>query len=290
MYFDVSLVAFAIDKFFGEFKFIKHPVIFMGDFISFFEKRFYKDSIFRGGILTVSLLSIIFLLTFWINYLPWWLSGIIASTTIAGNMLHESIKKIIEAKDKRSELAMIVSRDTKDLSDSDVYKASIESYAENLSDGVVAPLFYLLIFGGCGAFVYKGINTLDSMVGYRNEKYENFGKVSARLDDIANYIPSRITSFLISLLFWSKKAYNNSCFYGKFHESPNGGYPISAMAEAIGVKLGGDTSYFGKIKKKAFFGSGRDEVLKEDVIHSLKLQKRFDLFVIASLSLVLLVT
>ena len=109
---------------------------------------------------------------------------------------------------------MLVSRDTTTLSNSDVNKAAIETYAENLSDGVIAPLFYLLCFGLVGAFVYKAINTLDSMVGYRNTRYEKFGKFSARVDDVANYIPSRITALIIALLFF-KKAFWQFHKYGK---------------------------------------------------------------------------
>jgi len=173
------------------------------------------------------------------------------------------------------------------LSDSDINKASIETYAENLSDGVIAPLFYLILFGLWGAFVYKAINTLDSMVGYRNERYEKFGKFAAKLDDVVNYIPARVTAVLIVLLkgrhlglplrkTWSQ---------GSKHESLNAGYPISAMALSLGVKLGGDTSYFGKIKLKPFFGEGREIITQKDIQNALALQPRLDIFVIILLGL-----
>jgi len=160
---------------------------------------------------------------------------------------------------------MLVSRDTKELSDSDVYKAAIETYGENLSDGVIAPLLFLLFFGLPGIVFYKTVNTLDSMVGYRNKKYENYGKASAILDDILNFIPSRLTAILIMYLAKQKDIF---AFYkdGKKHDSPNAGHPITAMALALDLKLGGDTSYFGKIKKKATFGVGK-EVIEEYDIH-----------------------
>ena len=198
---------------------------------------------------------------------------------IASNMLYASVKSVITSSNPKKEIAMLVSRDTKNLSESDINKASIETYAENLNDGVFAPLFYLVLFGISGLFVYKAINTLDSMVGYRNKRYEKFGKFSAWVDDVANYIPSRILALLIAFLFFSFKSLK-SLKYAKLHDSPNAGYPISAMAGAIGVSLGGDTSYFGKIKKKPYFGEGKKSILKSDVLNSLSFQAKFDLFMI----------
>ena len=282
MYFEITLLAYIIDRIFGEFSFIRHPVIIMGDYIKWFEKKFYSDSIFRGALLTMTLLFMSYLilhltlklLSAWVEpQLQIGILGIIASTTFASKMLYDSVKDIIK---NPSYIAYLVSRDSKGLSPSDINKAAIETYAENLNDGVIAPLFYLLIFGVEGAFVYKAINTLDSMVGYRNERYEKFGKFSAILDDVVNYLPARITAILIALLMGSKKALFHFYDYGKKHDSPNAGHPISAMALAIDVRLGGDTSYFGKIKKKAFFGEGRKEISTTDIKKSLSLRWRLD--------------
>ncbi len=129
-------------------------------------------------------------------YIKTTLYSIIGSTTISTKMLHDSVKDIIQ---NPQNIKYLVSRDTKDMSLSDRYKSAIESYAENLSDGVIAPMLYLALFGIDGAFIYKGVNTLDSMVGYRTLKYEKFGKASAILDDILNYIPARVTALLIAL-------------------------------------------------------------------------------------------
>jgi len=185
-------------------------------------------------------------------------------------MLYESVKNILTCDDKKEAISMLVSRDTQNMSDSDVFKAAIETYAENLSDGVVAPLFYLLLFGLPGIVIYKAVNTMDSMVGYRNEKYENYGKVAAILDDVLNYIPSRLTAVLIMIM---GKKINLFEFYkdGKKHDSPNAGHPITAMALVLGIKLGGDTSYFGKIKKKAHFGEGKDIISADDVKKAINL-------------------
>lgn len=290
MHFEISLLAYIIDKIFGEFRFIKfykHPVIFMGDFISWFEKRFYKDSIARGVILNLSLLSLIFVVVFFIDFFVdnVFVLALIASSGLASKSLFDSVKEILNTPQN---IKYLVSRDTNNLNQSDINKASIETYAENLSDGVIAPLFYLLLFGLYGLFIYKGINTLDSMVGYKNDKYEKFGKFSAKLDDIANYIPSRITAVLIALLFWSKKALLGFYSFGKLHESPNAGHPISAMALSLDISLGGDTSYFGKIKHKPYFGNGKKEITKEDLSKALSLQIRLDLFIIVFLILGLL--
>lgn len=292
MFYSLALIAYIIDRFFGEFtsiKSFKHPIIFMGDYILWFEKRYYKDSIFQGFILTVSLLFVVYITTILFTYIDnIFIQGILASFTISSKMLYDSVKDVISNDDleiKKQKISMLVSRDTSNMNDNDVNKAAIETYAENLSDGVIAPLFYLLCFGLIGAYLYKAINTLDSMVGYRNEKYEKFGKFSARLDDIANYIPARITAALIALLFFSKKTFLEFYAYGKKHESLNAGLPISAIALAINVKLGGPTSYFGKIKDKPYFGSGVEEIKKSDVLNVLSLKNRLDIFIIIVLIL-----
>ena len=272
-----TILAYFIDKIFGEFRFIKHPIIYIGEMITFFEERFYKDSILRGLFLVIFIITIVAFfsiaiykyLTLLPTFIDIFLSSIIASIFIAHRMLKDSVRAVVTADNKKEAISMLVSRDTENMSDSDIYKAGIETYAENLSDGVIAPLFYLLLFNLPGIIIYKAINTMDSMVGYRNEKYEKYGKVPAILDDIVNFIPSRLTAILIMLIAGKKDVFS---FYedGKKHESPNAGHPITAMALVLGIKLGGDTSYFGKIKRKPFFGKGRKNITKKDLLESLK--------------------
>jgi adenosylcobinamide-phosphate synthase len=282
MFTEIALIAYLTDRLFGEFPFIRHPVVLMGDFITTFQKRFYRDSIVRGFWLVFWLLAAVLALVTPISLIdnPWVL-GIIASTGIAGKMLYTSVNNVLI--DPQS-IRYLVSRDTENLSDSDIHKAAIETYAENLSDGVIAPLFYLLVFGLVGLFLYKAVNTLDSMVGYRNEKYERFGKVSARLDDVLNYIPSRITAILILVLFGKLDQLGQTWHYGALHESPNAGYPISAMALSLGLSLGGATSYFGKIKDKPYFGEGEREITALDVRRALAIQWKLDTLVIIVLA------
>ena len=275
-----ALLAYLIDKLFGEFRFIKHPIIIIGEIISYFEEKYYKNSILRGFYLVMFVLAVVSFVSVTISLflaeLPLFieivLSSLIASIFIAHKMLYESVREILYVKDKREAIAMLVSRDTQDMSESDIYKAAIETYAENLSDGVIAPLFYLLLFGLPGIKIYKTVNTMDSMVGYRNERYENYGKAAAILDDILNYIPSRLSAVIIMLVGKQKNLF---AFYkdGAKHDSPNAGHPITAMALVVGVILGGDTSYFGKIKHKANFGIGREAITTDDVKKAINLGK-----------------
>ena len=276
----ITLFAYLIDKIFGEFKFIKHPVITIGEIITYFEDTYYKDSILRGFYLVAFVLAVVSFVSITVSLflaeLPLFIevvfSSILASIFIAHKMLYESVRDILYAQNKKEAISMLVSRDTEEMSESDIYKAAIETYAENLSDGVIAPLFYLLLFGLPGIVIYKAVNTMDSMVGYRNEKYENYGKVAALLDDALNYIPSRLTAVIIMLV---SKQKNLFAFYedGAKHDSPNAGHPITAMALVLGAKLGGDTSYFGKIKHKANFGIGRETITAEDVKKAINLGK-----------------
>ena len=274
----VTFFAYLLDKFFGEFKFIKHPVIYIGEMITFFEERYYKKDVLHGLYLVLfMLISVGFISLTLQEFLSYWnplfeimISAFIASMFIAYSMLYNSVKEVLTSKNKQQSISMLVSRDTEDLSDSDVYKAAIETYAENLSDGVIAPMFYLLLFFLFWIILYKTINTMDSMVGYKNAKYEKYGKVAAKLDDVANYIPARLTAVLIMFIAKEKDVF---AFYkdGKKHESPNAGHPITAMALALGIKLGGNTSYFGKMKRKPVFGKGRKVITEDDVKNALAL-------------------
>ncbi|MCL4456960.1 MAG: adenosylcobinamide-phosphate synthase CbiB, partial [Nitrospirae bacterium] len=166
----------------------------------------------------------------------------------------------------RSNLGMIVGRDTQNLSEKGILKATIETSSENLSDGIIAPLFYLAIGGLPLALTYKAINTLDSMVGYKNDRYKNFGWAAARLDDIANYIPARITGALIAVSssavfrspFTVRDSLKTMLRDGRKHTSPNAGIPEAAMAGALGVRLGGPSSYGGIIIQKPYIGTETD--------------------------------
>ncbi|MGE4398927.1 MAG: adenosylcobinamide-phosphate synthase CbiB [Campylobacterales bacterium] len=285
-----ALLAYLIDRIFGELP-VKHPVVWMGEYISWFESRFWRDSVTLGILLALSLLAIstaLSLLFVWgVGFLPSYaqiaLTAVVASSFIASNMLHSSVKNALEAQDKRAALSMLVSRDTVALETSDINKALIETYAENLNDAVIAPLFYLCLFGLPGIVAYKAINTLDSMVGYHTARYERFGKFSARIDDIVGFIPARITALLITAASLSFKSAKDAIRYGGGHESPNAGYPIAAIAGAVGVRLGGNTVYHGELKSKPYFGNGEANITDAHVRMALSLQPRFDILILTIL-------
>ncbi len=285
------MAAYLIDRIFGEFGLIRHPVIIIGDYIKLFERYFYKDSVVRGMWVTLSTAAVFTALAWGtvllLSFMPLWLeivaTSVIASMFLAHRMLYESVRGVLEADDPKEAIGMLVSRDTKEMDEEDICRAAIETYAENLSDGVVAPLFYLLLFGLPGIVLYKAVNTLDSMVGYRNGRYEKFGKASARLDDLLNFIPSRMTAVMIVL--FSKNGYR---FWGNGHASPNAGQPITAMALYLGVRLGGPVFYFGKRHTKPWFGQGSQTVVQEDVYKALGMRNRIDTMILFIMLLLLL--
>jgi adenosylcobinamide-phosphate synthase len=290
----ILAAAFLLDLTIGDPRRLPHPVRLMGRSISAMEvsiRRWAKtERLERAGglFLTVVISATVFLLTFSLNELIF--RGIMAggiqmaaamiaaivltSTTIAVRDLIDSSKSVIDAvrsgalDEARHGLSMIVGRDTGLLQDKGILKATIETLAENLSDGIVAPLFYFAIGGLPLAMTYKAINTLDSMVGYKNARYINLGRASALLDDIANYLPARITGILIVLcvggchFFWdvssSILAAGNALRImmrdGRNHCSPNSGMPEAAMAGGLGVMLGGPSTYGGMLVEKPSIG------------------------------------
>lgn len=285
----VLILAFIVDSVIGDPRWLPHPVRIFGLAITWLERilrSFFKTPAaekFAGIILVIIIIIpifavmyfllenarsfssglIIFLTTIFIIYLT--------STTIAIRELIGSTKLVIQAVHDgkldyaRAKLSMIVGRDTHNLSEEQVLKAAIESVSENLSDGVVAPLFYLVLGGLPFALTYKAINTLDSMVGYRNQKYINFGWASARLDDCVNYIPSRITGILIVIsvlivlrsISIAKISLQTMLRDGGNHISPNSGVPEAAMAGGLGVRLGGPSTYGGVVMQKPYIGEAR---------------------------------
>jgi len=292
MFFELAALAYLVDMVFGEFP-CKHPVVLMGDFINGFERRFYSDRILPGALLAVGLIALALLvgviLVYLCGLLPTWLSlivlAIFASTGLAMNMLHGSVAALLTAEQPKQALSYLVSRDTQDMTETEVYKAGLETWAENLSDGVIAPLFYLLLFGLPGIAAYKAINTMDSMIAYKTERYFYFGKTAAIVDDIANYIPARLTALLIVLLADDKqRAWQCLWRDGNKLESPNAGFPIAAIAGALGVALGGDASYHGQIKHKPTLGLPLNPVDKSTLTTALQMKTGINLIVLVLLT------
>ncbi len=191
----------------------------------------------------------------------------------AGNVITELKRSDLDS--ARGQLGHIVGRDTEGLNEEGILRATVETLSENVSDGVIAPMFYFAIGGLPLAMAYKAINTLDSMLGYRNERYINFGYVAARLDDIANYIPARLTAWAIifsaavlspvrSGKVSPSRAVRIMLRDGRKHSSPNAGLPEAAMAGALGIRLGGPVSYGGVVNEKPFIGEDEREIELED--------------------------
>jgi len=265
----------------------------MGEFISGFERHFYRDRILSGVLLVVSLVVLTLLisvtLVYLCGFLPAWLSllvlAFLASTGLAMNMLHASVAEVLTAKDSKQALSFLVSRDTVAMTETEVYKAALETWAENISDGVIAPLFYLLVFGLPGIAVYKAINTMDSMIAYKTPRYFYFGKTAAIVDDIANYIPARLTALLIVLLAQNKRlAWQSLWRDGHKLESPNAGYPIAAMGGALGVALGGDAYYHGQLKHKPVLGVPSNPVNKAALVRALAMKTSINMLILSLLA------
>ena len=197
---------------------------------------------------------------------------------LAGKTVIDEVQAVFRETDVslergRKQVARIVGRDTSELTAQEVRIAALETLAENLSDGVVAPLFWYMVAGVPGMMAYKMVNTLDSMVGYKNERYRNFGCFAARLDDVANYIPARLTALLMVLVSgrWSLLAFVKR--YGRQHASPNSGYPESALAGILNCRFGGPHSYFGEIVYKPYIGYNDRELTTNDMYVSVKINR-----------------
>ena len=176
----------------------------------------------------------------------------------------------------RRAVSRIVGRDTQSLTEEGVVKAAVETVAENTSDGVVAPLFYLMLFGAAGGFFYKSVNTMDSMIGYRNDRYQYFGTAAARLDDVVNYVPARLSAlFMLVAAFLTgkggRRAWKIYRRDRRRHKSPNAGQTEAVMAGALGVELAGDAWYFGKLHRKPTLGDPVRPIEPEDIRRAGKL-------------------
>ncbi len=205
-----------------------------------------------------------------------------AYTTLATRNLYDEVKKVAnllaegDLGSARQSIGRLVSRDTAHLDEQEIGRALIETVSENTSDGIVAPLFYLVIGGPSLAMAYKALNTLDSMVGYKNDRYRYFGWASARADDLANLIPARLTAFfyILSALVFGKNsrgAWRIAWRDGRKNTSPNSGYPEAAMAGALGIQLGGKNVYFGKVVEKPLIGENEKPIRLNEVRESLRL-------------------
>ncbi|MBE9541190.1 MAG: cobalamin biosynthesis protein CobD [Proteobacteria bacterium] len=282
----IFLGAYIADIIIGDPHRFPHPVVIIGKFVRFLEGGMvgFIDKKKAGIILWFTVVIPVYFITlgivegcFFINSLfGAMITILLASLTLATKSLYDESKTVLNAlnrgnmEEARKRLSMIVGRDTKDLNGEEILRAVIETISENLSDGIVAPMFYLALGGLPLAMAYKAVNTLDSMVGYKNDRYTDIGWFSAKMDDVANLIPARLTGLIIvAVSFILRLNWRDSWRImrrdGQNHSSPNSGVPEAAAAGAMNIQLGGKIQYFGKISHKPTIGNRIKEIDKDDV-------------------------
>lgn len=269
-----------------------HPVVGFGKAIAYGEKHLNRgnDRILKGGILAVTLIAGIYFLTYGILYFAGVIhpviSGILTAIGVffclAGKTLITEVKTVFEAVDRsveegRTQVGRIVGRDTAHLSPQEIRAAALETLAENLSDGVIAPMFWYLLLGLPGMMAYKMVNTLDSMIGYKNERYFEFGRIAARIDDLANYLPARLTAFLMLLVSGQLSKRDFVFKYGRAHASPNSGYPEAALAAILDCQFGGTHDYFGQPVEKPYIGTNARSFTTEDMMLAVRINSQAEL-------------
>jgi len=269
------MLGWTLDLLLGDPSWLPHPVVWFGRMISRLERRFNQGQHHRrlkGALVALGLIAFVFGLT-WLLLLAADRLSVVAGVALravliffclAGTTLIREVRQVFTACDRslldgRRQVARIVGRDTSQLSAQEVRTAALETLAENLSDGVVAPLFWLAVGGVPGMMAYKMVNTLDSMIGYRTERYRRFGTVAARTDDVANYVPARLTALLMAASALLMARARPSLFgfiwrYGRCHASPNSGYPEAALAGILNCRFGGPHYYFGQLFPKPYIG------------------------------------
>ncbi|CAG5072810.1 Cobalamin biosynthesis protein CobD [Dyadobacter sp. CECT 9623] len=278
------LAGYALDLWLGDPETWPHPVKVFGNLIAWGEKRLNKGSFkfIKGAILTVILVGAVLIFFYCIRALfaaadaaHSWLE--IACNTIliwyglANKTLIQEGKAVFHQLNKngltagRNQLSRIVGRETKNLTENQIRIAVLETMSENLSDGVVAPLFYYMLGGVPAMMAYKMINTLDSMIGYSSTRYEQFGKFAARLDDLANLIPARLTALLMVLVTFSGRGMQHIFRFGNKHKSPNAGYPEAALAGILDCRFGGPNVYYGMLVQKPFIGENEREIEPHEI-------------------------
>jgi adenosylcobinamide-phosphate synthase len=226
------------------------------------------------------------------------ISALLIFYCLAGTTLIREVRAVFRAVDRsleegRAQVARIVGRDTSELSAQEVRTAALETLAENLSDGVIAPLFWLAILGVPGMLAYKMVNTLDSMIGYKTERYKDFGCWAAHIDDIANYIPARLTALLMVLPHamvsgqWSMITFVRH--YGRHHASPNSGYPEAALAGILNCRFGGPHYYFGELFDKPYIGENNRELTTDDMKQAVRVNRTAEVLMVILTGLCLVI-
>ena len=287
----ILLAGWLLDWRLGDPSWLPHPVVAFGKVIACMERWLNRGRLRRlKGAVTALLLIAAVYVGFY--FLMQWLYGInvflgmgvgavCVFYCLAGTTLIREVRDVFHALDRsleegRAQVARIVGRDTSSLSAQEVRQAALETLAENLSDGVVAPLFWYLLLGVPGMMAYKMVSTLDSMIGYRTERYRDFGCWAARIDDVANYLPARITTLLMLVVVWRLDLLPFAAWYGRGQDSPNSGYPEAALAGILDCRFGGPHYYFGQYFDKAYIGTNDRPLVTADVHRAIAINRRVE--------------
>ena len=305
------IIGWLADFVFGDPARLPHPIVWFGRMISFGEKRLNhgKHRKLKGALMAIFLIVFVFavawLIRWWLIrqtlWLVWVFDAVVVFYCLAGTTLIKEVRAVFVALDRsleegRAQVARIVGRDTSELSAQEVRKAALETLAENLSDGVIAPLFWLMLLGTPGMLAYKMVNTLDSMIGYHSERYLQFGCWAAHIDDVANYIPARLTAALMVVGSWvlgvgginhhPSPITHHLRFVlrnGKNHASPNSGYPEAALASILNCRFGGPHKYFGEVFDKPYIGENDRELTTADMKTAIRVNRMAEILMIALL-------
>jgi adenosylcobinamide-phosphate synthase len=277
-----------LDKWLGDPSWLPHPVVLYGKIIAFGEKLLNrgKSRQLKGAIFAIFLTLSTFILAWAII---WGLrklnpaasiavSSLLVFFCLAGKTLITEVKDVFLAVDRsveegRMQVARIVGRETSQLNPQQIRTAALETLSENLSDGVIAPLFWFAFLGVPGMLAYKMINTLDSMIGYKSERYRQFGCWAAHIDDVANYVPARLTAFLMVVISGKWPLFSFVKKYARRHASPNSGYPESALAGILNCRFGGPNTYFGQLFDKPYIGENRRDLQLGDMLIAIRVNR-----------------
>ena len=295
------LIGWLLDLLLGDPSWLPHPVVGFGKMIAFGERHLNKGSHrkLKGAMMAIFLIALVFSAVWLIRRVLYLLPSpfgeglgvrlffdtVIIFYCLAGTTLIREVREVFLAVDRsldkgRKQVARIVGRDTSELSAQEVRTAALETLAENLSDGVIAPLFWLAIGGVPAMVAYKMVNTLDSMIGYRTERYKDFGCWAARIDDVANYIPARITALLMAIAASKPQLIGFVWRNGRNHVSPNSGYPEAALAGILDCRFGGPHYYFGELFDKPYIGENARELTTADMQKAVRINRTAEVLAI----------
>lgn len=293
-------IGWCLDLLLGDPASLPHPVVGFGKIISFFEHQLNKGGNRKlyGAITAIGLILTTFAVTAILLHLisSWvWVTvvveGVLIYFCLAGTTLIKEVKMVFLAVDRsveegRKQVGRIVGRDTGALSPQEIRTAALETLAENLSDGVIAPLFWYMLLGVPGMLAYKMINTLDSMIGYKNDRYRDFGCWAAKIDDVANFIPARLAAVLMVIASGKFRLFSFVKRYGRSHASPNSGYPEAALAGILDCRFGGSHDYFGETVYKPYIGSNDRPVNTNDMYIAVRINRLAEVMMVVIVAVV----